>query len=136
MLDGGQCGGNMSLRFLDTNNNPLPEIYVLSMFAGQVGQPIPVRFECRDGYFLFAVAPAGVTVEGRADGDTAWIDLLTDPIDLSPFAPEVSDFELRLTPEAAFNDDIQFRISETVGQMVYNGNGDLVKNGNNQYVLR
>jgi hypothetical protein len=90
----------MSLSFLDTDDIPLPTVYRMRGFGGVPTLPTPVRFECRDGYFFYATTSGGVTVEARAQGDTAWIDIVASPIDLAPYAPDFNNFEVRLTPAA------------------------------------
>lgn len=116
------------LKFLDQNNNPiLPSPYPLSAPTGQEGEVLPVRFECREGYFLSAVVPSGVTAEARAEGDTAWINIEESPIDLTPYAPETADFELRVTPDEAGTTEAVFLIAETTDFLT--GDGALLTGG-------
>jgi hypothetical protein len=102
----------MALRFLDTNDVPLPAIYRMSGSGGVPGPPSTVRFECRDGYFLYATASAGMTVEARVDGDTGWTNIVDSPIDVSPYAPDVTDFNVRLTPAVDGDYEISLFVSE------------------------
>jgi hypothetical protein len=94
------------IQFLDTNNVPLPKLQRLYGDA-----TVPVRFECRDGYFLWATIPEGSTAEILPDGETEWHDLATE-LDLASFAPGMHDFELRVSNDSG-TDDIVFTISET-----------------------
>lgn len=102
----------MSLDFLDTNDVPLPREYRMAGVGGVPTTPFPLRFECRDGYFFWATASAGVTVEARHGGDTAWIDIVVSPIDVAPYAPDFANFELRLTPAADNDYEINLFLGE------------------------
>jgi hypothetical protein len=100
------------LQFLDTNNVPQPKIYRMAGVGGVPTDPFPVRFECRDGYYFWATATAGVTVEARLEGDTLWTDITVTPIDVSPYAPDFSNFQVRLTPAT----DDEYEIHLWVGE--------------------
>jgi hypothetical protein len=126
----------MSLGFLDTNNVPLPKIYRVAGVGGVPSNPFPIRFECRNGYSLWAIASDNVTVEARADGDTDWIDIVATPIDVSVYAPDTTDFEIRLTPELDDDYEISLLVTEDPSGEVVNGDDQLVMNGSNHYVLR
>jgi hypothetical protein len=102
----------MPLRFTDTDDMLLPAIYRMDGTAGAHGRPFPIRFECRDGYFLTAIADVGVTVEGRHYGDSAWIDIVASPIDVSAYAPGTEDFEIRLTPATADEYEVRLLLTE------------------------
>lgn len=95
------------LRFLDTANNPMPQLY-RHYPTGPVSV-LPLRFPCRDGYSLVATIPEGVTAEISEDGST-WHDL-AEPFDLSPYAPAVTDFQLRTVSPTGTN-DIELQIGE------------------------
>lgn len=101
----------MSLDFLDTNDVPLPDVYRMAGVGGVPTTPFPLRFECRDGYFFWATA-TGVTVEVRLVSDTLWTDIVATPIDLSPHAGTFQNFELRLTPAADADYEINLFLGE------------------------
>ena len=118
------------LQFLDTNNVPLPPLQRLYGDA-----TVPIRFECRDGYFLWATIPEGCTAEILPDGETEWHDLSTE-LDLYPFVG-MHDFELRVSNPSG-TQDIQFAVSETnifipegIG---YNDDGDPGFNDDGDYI--
>ena len=98
------------IQFLDTNNTPLPPLQRIYSPAGSL-TTVPVRFECRDGYFLWCTAPVGTTVEVLPDGESIWHDLLDSELDLASFVG-MHDFELRVSNDAG-TDDIVLTISET-----------------------
>lgn len=100
------------LQFLDTDGEPLSTERIRGV-PGVPGQPMPVQFECRSGYYLWADPAVGVTAEARLSGDTVWINIADSPIDLTPYAPDITDFELRVTPSAAGVTDSDFVVSET-----------------------
>lgn len=127
----------MSLSFLDTNNVPLPAIYRMPGVGGASTDPFTVRFECRSGYFFWAEA-TGVTVEARVDGDIAWTDIVASPIDVSAYAPDVTDFNVRLTPSVDGDYEIFLHVDETPGELpvlndeenqIYNDDEDRVYAG-------
>lgn len=58
---------------------------------------ITVRFECFAGYSIRCTTVAGLTVEMRAVGDVSWIDIESTPIDMTPYALTIQEFQVRLT---------------------------------------
>lgn len=99
------------LQFLDTDGEPLSTERINGV-PGRPGQPMPVKFECRSGYYLWAAPASGVTAEARLQGDTDWINVADSPIDLTPYAPDTTAFELRVTPSVAGVTDNDFIVSE------------------------
>lgn len=97
------------LQFLATNNVPLPPVQRVYAPANTL-TTVSVRFECRDGYFLWATIPEGSTAEVLPDGESVWHDLATE-LDLAPFVG-THDFELRVS-NVSGTDDIVLTISET-----------------------
>lgn len=55
---------------------------------------------CQDGYFLSAVPAADVAVEARRTDADDWTDIAAEPIDLAAYAPNVVEFQFRLTVDA------------------------------------
>ena len=103
----------MPLAFYDTDDDQLPSKIRAAGVAG-VPSERTVRFECRDGNTFSATSISGAVVEARLDGDTDWIDIVSSPIDVSPYAPATSDFNVRITPPAEGVYDIVLRVGPPV----------------------
>lgn len=106
------------LEFYDDDGDPL-RWQPVRMPLSTVGDPIPISFEARDGYELTATGkdggalPVGVTVEARRVGVTPWTNIGAGPLDVSPYAPGLKDFEIRLTLSgSAVAGDIEFYLAE------------------------
>jgi hypothetical protein len=85
----------------------------ISLDQGETGE-FQLLIECREGYFLSAVAdgPDDYAVEARLTGASSWVDIVADPIDLSPFEGNRESFDFRIVvdADAAIDPANQFRL--------------------------
>jgi len=58
-----------------------------------------VLVDCALDYKMTATSTVLITVEGRKQGDTDWVDLQTDEIDLSDYDGTTQAFEIRVTAD-------------------------------------
>lgn len=77
------------------------EINAISLVVAPDGeQRFVIRTDCRSGFFLSAETISEIEVFARITGSLDWINIATDPIDLSPWDSLQQDFEIKLEADA------------------------------------
>jgi hypothetical protein len=80
----------------DTNGTPLSSL-PLTLVELTDSAPVVIRVPCAAGLFLASPGHESAQVLARRSGTSdAYADLSTDPLDLSPYAGTVVEFDLKI----------------------------------------
>ncbi len=92
----------------DNAGNPI-STYIGNIAPSEV-QICTMQIDCVANENLTCAATTAFVVEARALGDTDWIDIENEPIDLTPYAPATQAFEVRVTGSAGLAGRNQFAV--------------------------
>jgi len=79
----------------DSAGNPISS-YIGTIDPEEV-KTCTVKIDCAENTSLRSSVVGPIAVEARKSGDVSWINIETTPIDLTPYAPALTTFEIRLT---------------------------------------
>lgn len=92
----------------DNAGNPI-STYIGSIAASEV-QLCTVQVDTQEGVKLSSSVTGEFVVEARKVGDTPWVNIETTPIDLTPYAPARTSFQIRITAGSGIEGRNQFSI--------------------------
>lgn len=81
----------------DLDDNPLSS-FTMSIESGSA-PVLQLKLDCKTDYEFFADVVSAIAVDARKQGDLAWTNIETTPIDLSPYSGLREIFEVRLTAD-------------------------------------
>jgi hypothetical protein len=92
----------------DTDNSPI------STYIGAIAPSgvftTTMHIDCEENSKLSSESTSAYAVEARKVGDASWTNLETTPIDLTPYAPARTAFQLRITAGAAISGRNRFAV--------------------------
>lgn len=94
----------MIIEFLNFNDEQINAVNINLPSNGEVS--IFVRVTCEVGYFLGA-EPADVDILASEINVNSFVDIITNPIDLSPFAGQYKDYHIKFVSGTVTN--LQFQ---------------------------